>query len=430
MDELNFLVKQSSIKFQLKNLLCNPGFLTEGVIIARVENLYIMPLKYTEARINIDNNMAEVEINQKFYNDFPEKCDIVYLFPLPDNSRVISWSIDKGKEVNEEKEFVTGNFFALSSWEIIPGDEISVNLKYSHPVTYMDNKYVFTLPLKPVPFGTVYASPDGSQVSQAIFLLQSCERETDIFIKLKTSFPGGHVFSPGHKLYVYEKSPCEKEIHLVKTIDEEGNDFILKYTSNEYNHLLYIEEGDRLFYEEKYEKAMAVYEKVLKEKPDNEVSWIFRGLCLHYLNRPGESLMCYNRALKINSRSFLAWRSRGLAFNKMKKYKDAIKCYDMAIKINPSDRRAWNNKGVLLSSFRKYKESIKCYDRAISLNTNYHSAWNNKGISLYHMGKIKEACRCFSTALEIYPDFQDAKDNLDKALKKKWKNEGVKIWSL
>jgi hypothetical protein len=51
-------------------------------------------------------------------------------------------------------------------------------------------------------------------------------------------------------------------------------------------------------------------------------------------------------------------------------------------------------------------------------------------ISLYHIGKIEESCRCFYRALKTYPNFTDAKDNLNRALKKKWENEGVKIWNL
>jgi len=77
-----------------------------------------------------------------------------------------------------------------------------------------------------------------------------------------------------------------------------------------------LDEGNRIFLQGKFRKAIIYYNKILDENPNH----------LSSLN------------------------NKGYALSKLKDYDNAMKCYDVALQISPNDLSVLVNK---ISSFRK-----------------------------------------------------------------------------
>jgi Ca-activated chloride channel family protein len=147
----------------------SPG---SGALMAKIEQKEIpMPLKHTDVRANVSGYIGEVEVTQQFHNPYSSKIEAVYLFPLPHNAAVNDFIMTIGERrirgiIRERKEaeeiyqeakrqgYVASllteerpNIFTQSVANIEPGQEIDVNIKYLHTLSYVDGWYEFVFPM-------------------------------------------------------------------------------------------------------------------------------------------------------------------------------------------------------------------------------------------------------------------------------------------
>jgi len=65
------------------------------------------------------------------------------------------------------------------------------------------------------------------------------------------------------------------------------------------------------------------------------------------LNRYEEAIASYDRVIAINPNSDDAWVGRGNALDDSGKPQEALAAYDRAIALNPNSEWAWYNRGVI-----------------------------------------------------------------------------------
>ncbi|MBV6627943.1 MAG: tetratricopeptide repeat protein [Rivularia sp. (in: Bacteria)] len=97
----------------------------------------------------------------------------------------------------------------------------------------------------------------------------------------------------------------------------------------------------------------------------NEDAWFYKGLMLKKLNRYEDAIASYEKALDINPLYESAWRSRGIALKYLKRYEDAIFSYDKAIEINPLNKCIWHNRGYALWYLNRYEDAIVSFNQAL-----------------------------------------------------------------
>ena len=147
----------------------SPG---SGALLAKVDQKEIpMPLKHTDVRASVSGYIGDVEVTQQFLNPYSSKIEAVYLFPLPHNAAVHDFIMTIGERrirgiIRERKEaeqiyqeakrqgYVASllteerpNLFTQSVANIEPGQEIDVNIKYIHTLSYVDGWYEFVFPM-------------------------------------------------------------------------------------------------------------------------------------------------------------------------------------------------------------------------------------------------------------------------------------------
>jgi Ca-activated chloride channel family protein len=147
----------------------SPG---SGALMAKVAEKEIpMPLKHTDVRASVSGYIGDVEVTQQFLNPYSSKIEAVYLFPLPHNAAVHDFIMTIGERrirgiIRERKEaeqiyqeakrqgYVASllteerpNLFTQSVANIEPGQEIDVNIKYIHTLSYVDGWYEFVFPM-------------------------------------------------------------------------------------------------------------------------------------------------------------------------------------------------------------------------------------------------------------------------------------------
>lgn len=104
-----------------------------------------------------------------------------------------------------------------------------------------------------------------------------------------------------------------------------------------------------------------------------------------------------------------------------KEYAAATGDYENALKKNPDNAAAQYNLGNAQYKNNKKEEAIAAYDKSISklhTHTEKSNAYYNKGVVLHNDNKLPECIAAYKQALILDPANDDARQNLQKALKK------------
>ncbi|MDZ7958650.1 MAG: tetratricopeptide repeat protein [Aulosira sp. DedQUE10] len=163
-------------------------------------------------------------------------------------------------------------------------------------------------------------------------------------------------------------------------------------------------QGNTLYDLQRYQDALAVYDKAVDIRPGYAQGWYGRGRTLSELKQYKEALAAYDKAIQILPDYLEAWSRRGLALANLQRYQEAIASFDKALQLENNSPEIWNAKGEAFSSLKQYENAIKAYDQAIDFQKNYYDAWENKGLALHNLKRYEDAITAYDKAIELKPD--------------------------
>ncbi|MCD6598782.1 MAG: VWA domain-containing protein, partial [Bacteroidales bacterium] len=218
-----------------------------------------LALKKTKVKVNIAGVIAEVIINQIYENTGKNTLEAIYIFPASTRAAVFEMKMkigereivaviqerDKARQMYEQAK-INGqtaalleqerpNVFSMNVANILPGDVIEVELKYTEMLIPESGIYEFVFPTV---VGPRYSSPnDGKGENWVVnpYLKEGVypNYSFDIQVNLDAGMPVQSIFSPSHELMISYKGRDKASIRLKDTESFKGNkDFILDYRLN------------------------------------------------------------------------------------------------------------------------------------------------------------------------------------------------------
>ena len=220
-----------------------------------------LPLKNTYADVNIAGVIADVQVVQVYKNEGNSVLEAIYIFPASTRAavydmkmtigeRVIRANIKKRKDARQEyeqalKEGRTAslleqqrpNVFQMNVGNILPGDEIKVELAYTELLLAEEKTYEFVYPTV---VGPRYSNQSDNESHPDQWVknpyLHEGEDPTyrfDINIHIAAGMPIKDIFSPSHTVDIDYKGEDEALIELPESEIKKGDrDFVLKYRLN------------------------------------------------------------------------------------------------------------------------------------------------------------------------------------------------------
>lgn len=233
-----------------------PYFFIEGADPA-VDHL---PLKATEVKAVINGIIADTYVTQTYANEGEHAINASYVFPASTRVSVHGMTMQVGnqilraqiKEKEEAKaefeeaksegksasllEEKRANVFTMDVANIMPGDEIRIELHYTEMIESTEGIYSFVFPTV---VGPRYARPmetdsgaDDDDWVETPYLVDDSmpEGSYEISVKLSGGVPLQRIKCPSHQISVKQENETEAEITLANPKDYAGNrDFILEY---------------------------------------------------------------------------------------------------------------------------------------------------------------------------------------------------------
>ena len=123
-----------------------------------------------------------------------------------------------------------------------------------------------------------------------------------------------------------------------------------------------------------YQEAFVCLNHLITYLPDSpEISfvWFLLGNVLYRLQRYEEAIASYDRALELKPDDDQAWNNRGIVLDNLQRYEEALASYDKALELNPDDDDTWYNKACVYSLQKNVDLAIENLAQAINLNPEY-----------------------------------------------------------
>lgn len=149
------------------------------------------------------------------------------------------------------------------------------------------------------------------------------------------------------------------QLELLKAANPE-----LFFTSHDY-----VEQGKALYFENRYDEAIASHDKAIQIEPDNHRAWFSKGAALTKLQQYEEAIASYEQATHIKPDFSEAWFGKGTALTKLQQYEEAIACYEQVTQVKPDFYLAWLSKARCYGLQGNHDLVIENLQKAFALNS-------------------------------------------------------------
>ncbi|HEY8560291.1 MAG TPA: VIT domain-containing protein [Pyrinomonadaceae bacterium] len=225
------------------------------------------PLKQTSVKAEISGFLSRVKVVQEFENNFAEKIEAVYVFPLPNNAavddmtmkigeRTIRGLIKKREEAKEIYEAAKSNgqiaslldqertnIFTQAVANILPGEKVTIEISYVETLKYENGSYEFVFPMvvgpRYIPGNPTGRQsggfapdtdkvPDGSRITPRVAETRA-GHDISIEVSLDAGVPLDAVESKTHQIDSAMLSANSYRVKLKSEKTIPNKDFILRY---------------------------------------------------------------------------------------------------------------------------------------------------------------------------------------------------------
>jgi Ca-activated chloride channel family protein len=228
---------------------------TEGTLRAVAEDGKLLgdcPLKHTDVKAEISGFLARVRVRQEFENNFADKIEAVYVFPLSQNAavdrmtmrigeRTIAGRIMKKEEAKQVYEMAKTegktaalldqnrpNIFTQAVANILPGEKITVEISYVETLKYEDGAYEFVFPTVVAPHYNPVQANDANAISAPVAATRA-GHNISIEVNLDAGVPVENVASRVHEIESAMLSASRSVVKLKNEKDIPNRDFVLRY---------------------------------------------------------------------------------------------------------------------------------------------------------------------------------------------------------
>jgi tetratricopeptide (TPR) repeat protein len=174
--------------------------------------------------------------------------------------------------------------------------------------------------------------------------------------------------------------------------------------------------GVALLRQDKFDEAMAQFQRALELVPDSYDAHLDLGIALTGQKRFDESIQQLRRAIDIDPLRVSAHGALAYTLRLDGKIDQAIAELERAVRLDPRNIAAQNELGWTLFTQGKSGEAIPHFEAALAVDPN--SLWTHVNLAhaLAARGRIDEAVAHYRQALQIDPNNTVARQNLDKLL--------------
>ncbi|RYD19594.1 MAG: VWA domain-containing protein, partial [Verrucomicrobiaceae bacterium] len=216
-----------------------------------------LPLKSSAAKVSIEGTIARVHLTQRYGNTGGTPIEAVYVFPastraavhgmtLSSGGRVIAARIRESVKAKEEYQVAKAekktaalleehrpNVFQMSVANLLPGDDIDVEIEWTETIPAVDSTYEFVFPTVVGPRYVGGGAGNGQTWSDNPYLAPGTKTPVTFTLDadLSTTLPLAEVTCPSHQVAIDFKAKDKAGVRIDSNSsgDVANRDFILRW---------------------------------------------------------------------------------------------------------------------------------------------------------------------------------------------------------
>jgi tetratricopeptide (TPR) repeat protein len=165
--------------------------------------------------------------------------------------------------------------------------------------------------------------------------------------------------------------------------------------------------GEFYFNKNHFEEAADIFDRLLKEDPNNSELYQKKAYCLQIQNRLEEALNTYLKAELLNANNSWIMKKIALCYLLLKQPEKALFYYKKVKQFNPDNLSVQLNIGHCYLELKNYNEALKLYFKVEYLDKNKQRAWRPIAWCSFLIGKYEQAWDYFKKIMQTTPNATD-----------------------
>ncbi len=174
--------------------------------------------------------------------------------------------------------------------------------------------------------------------------------------------------------------------------------------SKEKRALRYLEQGEKLYHTEEYQKAIPNYKRAVELNPTLEKA--LSGLAKSYekVGDYQQTIAGYSKVLELDEDNFPAHLGLGRSYEKLGDYEQALKIYQRALELGFDGAELHYKIGEIYRGLSNYPQALSEYQEALNRDPNYVLAYKSSALIHDDQNRYKDALAMWRKVAERTTD--------------------------
>jgi tetratricopeptide (TPR) repeat protein len=197
----------------------------------------------------------------------------------------------------------------------------------------------------------------------------------------------------------YQKALADEAYYAASRLEIHAIDDVLNQKANKETALL-VFEGKKYAVNQKWQEAIDLYTKAIKQDPRYAYAFISRGIAYASIGELDRAISNFSDALKVDLKYTEVYNNRGVALMYLGRYNKAVEDLTKAIECDPAFAQLYYNRGLAYSYKGRHDMAIPDFEKAVELKPDYSRAYLGKAISCEKSDRKEEAIDAYKKVLQ------------------------------
>jgi len=198
----------------------------------------------------------------------------------------------------------------------------------------------------------------------------------------------------------FQKALTDDSVYSYAKLELHAIDDVLSGKAKKETAIL-VFQGKQLATQKKWDEAIALYNKAIKENPNYGYAFISKGIAYMSEGNLDKAIANYSESIDVSPEFTEAYQNRGVLYEFKGQFNKAIADFDKAIAADPQSYVLHFNRGMAFIYKNQCENALPDLEKAIELKPDYAKAYINKGVALEDLKRTDEAIEAYKKAIEF-----------------------------